>query len=32
MGYTSVISMDGGWRGWTAAGYPVEKPGETATE
>ena len=32
MGYTNVISMDGGWRGWTGAGYPVEKPGETATE
>ena len=25
MGYTNVISMDGGWRGWTEAGYPVEK-------
>lgn len=24
MGYTNVISMDGGWRGWTEAGYPVE--------
>jgi rhodanese-related sulfurtransferase len=32
MGYTNVISMDGGWGGWTAAGYPVEKPGETAAE
>jgi rhodanese-related sulfurtransferase len=30
MGYTNVISMDGGWRGWTTAGYPIEKPGETA--
>jgi rhodanese-related sulfurtransferase len=30
MGYTNVISMDGGWRGWTEAGYPVEKPGENA--
>jgi rhodanese-related sulfurtransferase len=28
MGYTNVISMDGGWRNWTAAGYPVEKPGD----
>ena len=28
MGYVNVISMDGGWRGWTTAGYPVEKPGE----
>jgi rhodanese-related sulfurtransferase len=26
MGYTNVISMDGGWRGWTEAGYPVEGP------
>jgi rhodanese-related sulfurtransferase len=26
MGYTNVISMDGGWRGWTGAGFPVEKP------
>jgi rhodanese-related sulfurtransferase len=32
MGYTNVISMDGGWRGWTSAGYPVEKPGESAPE
>ena len=24
MGYTNVISMDGGWRGWNEAGYPVE--------
>lgn len=24
MGYTNAISMDGGWRGWTEAGYPVE--------
>jgi rhodanese-related sulfurtransferase len=23
MGYTSAISMDGGWRGWTEAGFPV---------
>jgi rhodanese-related sulfurtransferase len=23
MGYTHVISMDGGWRGWTQAGYPT---------
>ena len=21
MGYTNVISMDGGWRGWTTAGF-----------
>ncbi len=26
MGYTNVWSMDGGWRGWTEAGYPVENP------
>jgi rhodanese-related sulfurtransferase len=25
MGYTNVSSMDGGWRGWTEAGYPIEK-------
>ncbi len=25
MGYTNVKSMDGGWRGWTEAGLPVEK-------
>jgi len=25
MGYTSVESMDGGWRGWTEAGLPTEK-------
>jgi rhodanese-related sulfurtransferase len=24
MGYTNVISMDGGWSGWTAAGMPTE--------
>jgi len=23
MGYTQVVSMDGGWRAWNAAGYPV---------
>ncbi|HXW62948.1 MAG TPA: rhodanese-like domain-containing protein [Candidatus Acidoferrales bacterium] len=23
MGYSNVISMDGGWRGWTEAGFPV---------
>lgn len=25
MGYHNVISMDGGWRGWTEAGFPVIK-------
>ncbi len=25
MGYTNVISMDGGWRGWTEAGLPIEQ-------
>jgi len=24
MGYTNVVSMDGGWREWTKAGYPTE--------
>ncbi|MGC1272149.1 MAG: rhodanese-like domain-containing protein [Planctomycetaceae bacterium] len=24
MGYTKVVSMDGGWRGWKEAGLPVE--------
>jgi rhodanese-related sulfurtransferase len=23
MGYTNVVSVDGGFRGWTEAGYPV---------
>jgi rhodanese-related sulfurtransferase len=26
MGYTGVISLDGGWRAWNEAGLPVEKP------
>ncbi len=25
MGYTHAISMDGGWRGWTEAGYTITK-------
>jgi rhodanese-related sulfurtransferase len=25
MGYTNVESMDGGWRGWVAAGLPTVK-------
>ncbi|MFZ0959899.1 MAG: rhodanese-like domain-containing protein [Terriglobia bacterium] len=25
MGYTNIISMDGGWRGWTGAGFPTVK-------
>lgn len=24
MGYSNILSMDGGWSGWNAAGYPVE--------
>jgi len=24
MGYTNVLSMAGGWRGWTEAGLPIE--------
>ena len=26
MGYTNVISMDGGWRSWNEAGFPTKKP------
>ncbi len=26
MGYTNVISMDGGYKGWTTAGHPLEQP------
>ena len=25
MGYTNVVSMDGGFRGWKDAGFPVEQ-------
>jgi len=25
MRYTNVLSMDGGWRGWTEAGHPTVK-------
>lgn len=25
MGYANVLSMDGGWRGWTEANGPIEK-------
>ena len=25
MGYTSALSMDGGWKGWSDAGLPVTK-------
>jgi rhodanese-related sulfurtransferase len=25
MGYTNVESMDGGWKGWVAAGHPTQK-------
>ena len=28
MGYTSVVSLDGGWRGWLALGLPVIVPGD----
>ena len=26
MGYTNCISMDGGWRAWTEAGFPTRTP------
>ncbi len=26
MGYRDVISLDGGWKAWTGAGLPTEKP------
>ncbi|MFN2636571.1 MAG: rhodanese-like domain-containing protein [Gemmatimonadaceae bacterium] len=26
MGYTNIASLSGGWRGWQAAGAPVETP------
>ncbi len=25
MGYTNVISMDGGWKGWIEAGYSISR-------
>lgn len=25
MGYSRVTSVDGGWRAWTTAGYPISK-------
>ena len=25
MGYKNVISMDGGWRGWTEANFPIAR-------
>jgi rhodanese-related sulfurtransferase len=25
MGYKNVLSMHGGWRGWTESGYPTQK-------
>jgi rhodanese-related sulfurtransferase len=28
MGYTNVISMDGGIRAWREAGYPIESDGQ----
>ncbi len=27
MGYSNIVSMDGGWRGWTEAGFPTEAAG-----
>lgn len=26
MGYTNVVSVDGGWGGWTGAGFATETP------
>jgi rhodanese-related sulfurtransferase len=26
MGYTNVVSLDGGWRDWTGRGLPIVKP------
>lgn len=26
MGYSRVISMDGGWRAWTESGFPIDHP------
>ena len=31
MGYTNVVSMDGGIREWREKGYPLSKKGESAT-
>jgi rhodanese-related sulfurtransferase len=28
MGYTNVVSMGGGWRGWVEAGHPTEGVGK----
>lgn len=28
MGYTNVVSMDGGWRGWKEAGHQVAASGQ----
>lgn len=25
MGYTNILSMDGGWKGWNAAGFPISR-------
>ena len=27
MGYRNVVSLDGGYRGWCSAGFPVERDG-----
>src|SRR5688572_8655498 len=29
MGYTNVVSMDGGWKRWKELGYPTEQPGQS---
>jgi len=32
MGYVNVLSMDGGWRAWTEAGFPTEKDKSPAVQ
>jgi rhodanese-related sulfurtransferase len=32
MGYTNVVSVQGGWRAWEESGAPVERPHTAAAE